>query len=69
MDMADMAFDAEQENIQHCMYNVKNKKQKHSKLKPQGYCHACFNDFDDPNKLFCGPMCAEQYERALRLKN
>lgn len=67
MDMADMAFNAEQDNLRYSINKVK--KQKHDRIKPEGYCHSCFNDLEDSKRLFCGPKCAEQYERAIKLRN
>ena len=36
--------------------------------RPEGYCHYCFEDFEeaDTNRLFCDSKCAEGYARANR---
>ena len=36
--------------------------------RPEGYCHYCFEDFEeaDKDRLFCDSECAEGYARANR---
>jgi hypothetical protein len=60
MDLVDQAFDSEQEYIEHSKYNLKKKG--YVRLKPQGFCHNCFFDLENPNQLFCNSLCAKQYE-------
>lgn len=35
------------------------------RITPTGECHACGEEIERP-RLFCGPACAEEYERMER---
>lgn len=54
-----MSFDTEQEFIQNSI--KKSKKAKHTDLKPEKYCHTCFNDVTG-DMLFCNDICAKEYD-------
>ncbi len=61
MDIVDESFNEEQAYISERIRNVH--KRKLVKIKPDGYCHNCFEDLEG-EKIFCNNKCATQYEIA-----
>ena len=61
MDDADRSFEEEQGLRNFLVTQVC--KPRTSGLQPEGYCHACFSDFDaeEKNKLFCNNVCANKH--------
>ena len=45
--------------------NKSNTVNNNNKLKPEGYCHSCFEDVSE-GKLFCNNICASSYEYSKR---
>ena len=63
-DAADICIEA------HLAYNLsrfsaKKAELAHSRLVPEGYCHHCFEEVDEP-QLFCNNVCASSYRTPTR---
>lgn len=60
-DVIDQAQDHVEVELSNAIAFARNN-QVQSNLSPEGYCHYCFEDIDDP-QLFCNSDCANSHDR------
>ncbi len=61
MDVADIADQQTETNIQECL-RLSKMNRVQEKLEPTGYCQHCYEEFDEGDaRLFCNNKCAEAH--------
>lgn len=61
MDQIERSFQEEQANIAN---RIRIAREPHETLKPEGYCHHCYEEIDETH-LFCNVKCADAHKEAL----